>query len=137
MAWTHSDKFRYPTLASKYSDLLVSPYKKAVLTSANMIDLFVPSSCLVIAREITVRIAIRPGVPASNSPLLSQCGTRVLPDVFLAIGCSSAPLFVMTQLMLIIFPSSSLFMDSLVTTRYTFNLLNLYISLRFASITIV
>ena len=38
------------------------------MTSASMIDLFVPFSHFVIAREIIVRIAIRPGVPANNSP---------------------------------------------------------------------
>ena len=75
---------------STCSDLLVSPYRKAVLTSANMIDLVAPSSHLVIAREITVRIAIRPGVPANNSPRLSPVLNSRATRRALAIGCSSA-----------------------------------------------
>ena len=51
-------------------------------------------------------------------------------------GCSSVLLFVITHLMLVIFPPPSLSMDPLVTTRYTFILLNLSIPLRFASISI-
>ena len=82
---------------STYNDLLASPYKKAVLTSANMIDLFAPFSHLVIAREVTVRIAIRPGVPAHNSPRLSPALNSRASRRALAIGCSSVPLFVMTH----------------------------------------
>ena len=81
---------------STYSDLLGSPYRKAVLTSANMIHLFVPSSHLVIAREITALIAIRPGVPANNSPRLSPMLNSRAARRTLAIGCSSVLLFVMT-----------------------------------------
>ena len=121
---------------STYSDLLASPYTKAVLTSANMIDLLAQFSHLVVALEITVRMAIKPGVPASNSPRLFPVLNSRAASRALAIGCYSVTLFVTTHLMLIIFPSSSLSMDSLDATRYTFILLNLFISLRVASITI-
>ena len=67
---------------------------KAVLTSASMIDLLVPFSHLVIALEITVRMAIKPGVPANNSPRLSPVLNSRATRRALATGCSSAPLFV-------------------------------------------
>ena len=105
--------------------LLASPHRKAVLTSANMIDLFAPSSRFVIAREITVRIAIRHGVPANNSPRFvssvdlachkTRLGNWVLFRSFVRDDPLDADHL----------PSSSLSMDSLVTTRYTFILLNL------------
>ena len=89
---------RCPEVAnSTYSDLLASPHKKAVLTSADMIELFAPFPHLVIAREITVRIAIRPGVPACNSPRLSPVLNSRATIRALAIGCSSVPLFVVTH----------------------------------------
>ena len=79
---------------STYNDLRASPYRKAVLTSAGMIDLLVPVSHFVIAREITVRIAIRPGIPANNSPRLSPVLNSRAARRALAIGYSSVPLSV-------------------------------------------
>ena len=64
--------------------------ERQVLTSASMIDLFAPSSHFVIAREITVRIATRPGVPANNSPSLSPVLNSRATRGALAIGVPSS-----------------------------------------------
>ena len=53
---------------STFNDLVALPYRKAVLTPAYMIDLLVPFSNFVIALDITVRMTIKHGVPAKNSP---------------------------------------------------------------------
>ena len=76
---------------STYSAFLASPYRKAVLTSARMIDLLAPSSRFVIAQEITVRIA--------THQICLQCGTHVPPDVPSQFSCSSVPLIVITHLL--------------------------------------
>ena len=73
---------------------------KAVLTSASIIDLLARFSPFVIVREITVRIAIEPGVPADNSPRLSPVLNSRATRRALAIECSSVPLFDADHLLL-------------------------------------
>ena len=116
---------------STYNDLLASPNRKAVLTSASMIDLFAPFPHSVIAGEITVCIPIIPGVPANNSPrLFPVLNSRATRRALVNCDVSSVPLFVITPLDAGHFSFFvSFFMDSLVTTRYTFILLNLHVSL--------
>ena len=58
-----------------------------------MIDLLAPLSHFVIALEITVRIAIKPGLPANTSPRLSPVLNSRATGRALAIGCSSVPWF--------------------------------------------
>ena len=114
-----------PVANSTYSGLLASPYSKAVLTSASMIDLFVPSSHLVIAREITVRIA--------TSSVELACYQTCLGNwmLFCSLICDDS--FDADHS-----PSSSLFHGfSCDNTVHLHSLKSLHLSLRFASITIL